>query len=73
MEQSPRTRRVRVLTAAALVATLVLTAAAEGPGLADPALLGVILALVAVAVAALVLVRRRRRGRATPTNPTEGE
>jgi hypothetical protein len=74
MRRSLRTLVGRVLAAAGLVATLMLTAAANGPtGLADPALLAGILGLVAVAVIALIIVRRRRgRTVATPTR-TEDE
>lgn len=60
MGQSLRTRMGRPLMAVGLLATVVLTAAADGPGLADPAVQAVVLGLVAVAVVALILVRRRR-------------
>jgi len=75
MRQPDHARAISPLSAIGLVAILMLTAAANGPevDLANPAVVGAILALVAVAVVALILVRRRRGGTVTRTTTTDDE
>jgi membrane protein implicated in regulation of membrane protease activity len=74
MNESLRTLAIRLMVAVGWVATLMLTAAANGTAdLTDSALLAGILALVAVAVVALILVRRRRGRNAVRTTTIEDE